>query len=153
MNTPTGNKWIANFENSLPMSLLIAREAVMSRFTPVLREYGLSPQQWRVMRVLVESSQAIDATELSKRCYLMMPSLTRILRSMEQRDLITRSPDKKDHRRLLVSITPSGKELHNELTPYNAARFADIERIVGREKLEQLHQLLSETISTLKQHS
>ena len=153
MKTPNENQWIANFENSLPMSLLMAREAVMARFTPVLREHGLSPQQWRVMRVLAESKDAMDATELSRRCCLMMPSLSRILRSMEARQLLTRSSDLNDHRRLLVSITAIGRALHKELTPYNAARFADIERIVGREKLEQLHQLLSETITTLKQHS
>ncbi len=137
-------------ENSLPMSLLMAREAVMAKFTPILREHGLSSQQWRVLRVLSEVPH-IDATALSHRSLLMTPSISRILRSMENRRLIKRSDDRKDQRRIQVSITEEGRTLVQKLTPYNEARYADIEKIVGKEKLNQLYELLNETITKLNQ--
>jgi len=34
------------------MELLKAREAAMERFRPMLREHGLTEQQWRVIRAL-----------------------------------------------------------------------------------------------------
>ena len=43
-----------DFEHSLPMMLLRAREAVMGRFRPMLREFDLTEQQWRIIRVLAE---------------------------------------------------------------------------------------------------
>ena len=73
----------------------------MSKFTPVLREHGVSPQQWRVLRVLIEDGE-LDATELANRCYLMMPSLSRILRNMFDRNQIDRRTDPRDQRRSLI---------------------------------------------------
>lgn len=141
-----------NFERSLPMSLLIAREAVMAKFTPVLREHGLSSQQWRVLRALIEYGE-LDATELSNRCFLMMPSLSRILKNMLERDLIERRTDPRDQRRSLISLTQQGEALFDELAPWNEARYDHIERILGKEKLEQLYALLDETIDKLNNPS
>lgn len=137
-----------NFERSLPMSLLIAREAVMAKFTPVLREHGLSSQQWRVLRALIEYGE-LDATELSNRCFLMMPSLSRILKNMLERKLIERRIDSKDQRRSLISLTREGEALFDRLAPWNEARYDHIERILGKEKLDQLYALLDETIDKL----
>ncbi len=137
-----------NFERSLPMSLLIAREAVMAKFTPVLREHGLSSQQWRVLRALIEYGE-LDATELSNRCCLMMPSLSRILKNMLERGLIARRTDSKDQRRSLISLTSAGEKLFDTLAPWNEARYDHIENILGKEKLEQLYALLDETIDKL----
>ncbi len=143
--------YIQDLDHSLPMSLLKAREAVMARFAPILREHGLSSQQWRVLRVLTEESP-IDATALARRSLLMMPSLSRILRSMAARSLVQREVDDKDHRRVRISITDEGRKLVDQLTPYNAARYAHIEKLLGKEKLGELYRLLHETIDKLNQH-
>ena len=50
----TAGKELRGFNRSLPMALLRAREAVMKKFIPSLRENGLSSQQWRVIRALNE---------------------------------------------------------------------------------------------------
>ena len=56
------------------MELLKAREAAMSRFRPMLREHGLTEQQWRVIRALADYKE-IDAGELAKKSFLLAPSL------------------------------------------------------------------------------
>lgn len=139
-----------DFDQSLPMSLLLAREAVMAKFTPILREHGLSSQQWRVLRVLAIEDR-IDATEISQRCCLMMPSLSRILRSMEASGYIERLKDQQDQRRALVSLTTEGRSIFDRLAPYNEARYDHIEQLIGRDKLEQLTGLLQETIHKLNE--
>ena len=40
------------FERSMPMQLMLAREAVMQRFRPHLNAQGLTDQQWRIIRAL-----------------------------------------------------------------------------------------------------
>src|SRR5256714_1343514 len=77
------------FSRSLPMSLLRAREAVMRQFRPSLRDYGLTEQQWRILRALT-SVDTIEVTELAQVAFLLGPSLSRILRDLEARDLIER---------------------------------------------------------------
>ena len=136
------------FDRSLPMALLRAREAVMKKFSPALREHGLSPQQWRVIRVLVEE-EALDATEIAERCALLMPSLSRILQNLHGRGLVDRKTASEDQRRSMVSITSLGRQLFEALSPINEARYAYITEKFGYGKLELLYELLDELVEKI----
>jgi homoprotocatechuate degradation regulator HpaR len=83
---------LRDFQHSLPMELLKAREAAMSRFRPMLRRHGLTEQQWRVVRALA-AYQKIDASELAKKSFLLAPSLTRILQFLERHPMPTTNAD------------------------------------------------------------
>jgi homoprotocatechuate degradation regulator HpaR len=96
-----------DFSKSLPMSLLRAREAVMKQFRPSLRGHGLTEQQWRILRALA-AVDAIEVTELAHVAFLLGPSLSRILRDLEARQLIDRRTAKADLRRGVVSISQKG---------------------------------------------
>jgi homoprotocatechuate degradation regulator HpaR len=139
------------FDRSLPMALLRAREAVMRKFTPALRQHGLSAQQWRVIRVLVEED-ALDASQVAERCALLMPSLSRILQNLHKRGLIDRQADRGDQRRTLISITPAGRRLFETLSPLNEARYAYITEKFGYGKLELLYELLDELVAKLDEN-
>ena len=136
------------FDRSLPMALLKAREAVMKKFSPALKEHGLSPQQWRVIRALVEED-VLDATEISERCALLMPSLSRILQNLQKRGLVDRVTASDDQRRSLVSITAEGRKLFRTLSPVNEARYAYITEKFGYGKLELLYELLDELVQKI----
>ena len=140
------------FKRSLPMTLLKAREVVMQKFTPHLRAHDLSPQQWRVLRAL-EEVEELDATEISERCALLMPSLSRILQNLEGRGLIQRVTSAEDQRRSLVSITPSGRELFEKIAPLSEERYQHITEKFGYGKLELLYELLDEFIEKIDEES
>lgn len=140
------------FKRSLPMTLLKAREVVMQKFTPHLRAHDLSPQQWRVLRALEEVAE-LDATEISERCALLMPSLSRILQNLEGRGLIQRVTSAEDQRRSLVSITPSGRELFEKIAPLSEERYQHITEKFGYGKLELLYELLDEFIEKIDEES
>ncbi len=137
-----------DFEQSLPMELLKARESAMARFRPMLRDHGLTEQQWRVIRALSALDQ-IDAGELARRSFLLAPSLTRILQHLEGRKLVTRSSDVNDQRRAVFKLTSSGGKLFSQVAPDSEALYADIEQAFGHEKLETLYSLLAEFYQTL----
>jgi len=138
------------FDRSLPMALLKAREAVMKKFSPALKEHDLSPQQWRVIRVLVEED-ALDASEIAQRCALLLPSLSRILQNLHKRRLVDRNPDAGDQRRSMISITPAGRALFETLSPVNEARYAYITEKFGYGKLELLYELLEELVEKINE--
>lgn len=139
---------LRGFGHSLPMELLKAREAAMVRFRPMLRDHGLTEQQWRVIRVLADYRN-IDASELARRSLLLAPSLTRILQYLEGEKLVRRSADANDQRRSVFTLTPKGRKLFASVAPDSEALYAGIEAQFGAEKLELLYQLLAQFHETL----
>ena len=128
---------------SLPIALLRARESVMSRFRPMLAAHDVTEQQWRVIRVLGETSP-LDASEVADRACVLAPSLTRIIKALEDRNIITRTKDEGDGRRILLAIAPTGAAMIRELTPESRAIYGDLESRYGRERIEQLLDMLGE---------
>ena len=150
MKTAAKNKPSAlrDFEHSLPMELLKAREAAMSRFRPMLRSHGLTEQQWRVIRALADYRN-IDASELAQRSFLLAPSLTRILQHLESEGLIRRTPDTSDQRRSVLTLTAGGRKLFAAVAPDSAALYEDIEAEFGERRMRLLYELLEEFHRTL----
>lgn len=132
---------LRDFEHSLPMELLKAREAAMSRFRPMLKEHGVTEQQWRVIRALADY-EPMDASELAARSFLLAPSLTRILKHLESAGLVRRKTDANDQRRSLLALTAKGRRLFDEVAPDSAELYDDIEAKFGSERLAQLYELL-----------
>lgn len=132
---------IRDFSRSLPMALLRAREAVMRHFRASLRSHGLTEQQWRILRALA-TVEAVEVTELARMAYLLGPSLSRILRDLEERRLIERRAVKTDLRRGMVSIAAKGLRLIEAVAPSSEAIYAEITRRYGADQLAALHDLL-----------
>ena len=130
------------------MSLLRAREAVMSHFRPMLDRHGVNEQQWRVIRVLGEAG-VLDASEVAERANILAPSLTRMIKAMAERGLIERSRDEGDGRRVMLSIAPAGKALLRAVSPDSARIYEALEARFGHDRVEELLELLDE-LSRLK---
>lgn len=137
---------LARTQRTLPIALLRAREAVMDRFRPMLSANNVTEQQWRVMRVLHESGET-DAGRLADRACVMAPSLSRILRTLENRGFLQLRKDADDARRSLAALTPAGRSFLQTLTPHSVAIYEQIETALGKEQIETLLDLL-ETVQT-----
>jgi homoprotocatechuate degradation regulator HpaR len=134
---------LRDFRHSLPMELLKAREAAMSRFRPMLRDHGLTEQQWRVVRALAEFRR-MDASELARRSFLLPPSLTRILQVLEKdKGLVKRSGDASDQRRSFLVLTAKGRRLFTRIAPDSEAIYAEIEQAFGSRRMDELYGLLA----------
>ncbi len=130
---------------SLPILLLRAREATMARFRPMLARHGVTEQQWRVLRVLDEAG-SLEATELAVRAAVLPPSLTRIVKNLQNRKLVTRAKVKADGRRAMIAIAPAGRALIKELSPERRSIYREIEHRFGRVRMKQLLDLLESLV-------
>lgn len=133
---------------SLPIALLRAREAVMGPIRGMLAESGVNEQKWRALRVLHEQGP-MELTALAHEACLLLPSLTRMIRPMEDEGLIARSTPAADRRKVVVAVTPEGEALIHAHAAQSAAIFARIERDFGRDRLEALLDML-EDLQTLR---
>jgi homoprotocatechuate degradation regulator HpaR len=141
-------KSLIKFKRSLPMSLLRAREVVMKKFLPTLKEHGLTSQQWRVIRAL-EEVEWLDISELSKHCYLLMPSLSRIIQNLDGRGIVSRKPVPGDQRRSAISLTSEGRKLFSTVAPKSVERYEHIAEKYGAGKLELLYELLDDLVEKI----
>ena len=132
---------LRDFQRNLPMALLRARETVMEHFRPILRLHDITEQQWRVVRALYGTA-GIEATALAEKTLLLMPSLTRIIKSLEEQKLVKRFSVEGDNRRKRIALAARGEALYNKMAPLSEAEYKKIESHIGSQKLNELYKLL-----------
>lgn len=140
---------IRPFVRSLPMSLLVARESVMKAFRLILKEYNLNEHEWRILRALVEV-ESLEIGELADKVLMQRSSLTRTLKNMQTRRLISRKKSKTDQRYFHISITQTGHRLFHKAAPHSEQEYNHIKKVFGTKKLEQLYSLLNELSEKLE---
>jgi homoprotocatechuate degradation regulator HpaR len=138
-----------DFSRSLPMQLLRAREAMMVRFRPSLLDHGLSEQQWRVVRALMEEDD-LEIGELGRRCCLKPASLSRLLPRLETDGIVARRGHATDQRRVIVSTTARGRELFATVAPLSETVYAEIAAALEPQRVAALYQLLDDVIARLE---
>ena len=137
---------------SLPIALLRAREAVMAQFRPMLASHDLNEQQWRVLRVLEEQGE-LDATQLAAHAFILAPSLTRMIKSLQSRKMIARVKDRGDARRSLLRLTQTGLDKIEEVSVHSAEVYSLIDATYGVEKVKKLLLMLDELVTDISLQS
>ncbi|MEM9632865.1 MAG: homoprotocatechuate degradation operon regulator HpaR [Pseudomonadota bacterium] len=140
--TPTVRK-LPPTKRSIPIALIRAREKVMGPIREMLADTGITEQQWRILRVLEEFGP-LDASTLAERACLLLPSQTRIVQTLSEKGLVTRNADDKDRRKQTVAITDAGRKIIYDNLEEAQAIVAHIEKVIGREKLNQLLDILDD---------
>lgn len=138
---PANDSEARSIRRSVPIALIRAREAVMAHFRPLLAQRGYTEQQWRVLRVLDEFGP-LDPTQLAGKAALLMPSLTRILKTLEQKGAVIRKRDPDDGRRALIQITPKALKTIETSLPGTNSAYREIEAQFGTDKMQELLVLL-----------
>ena len=136
---------------NLPLLLLQAREQVISRFRPILNAHGITEQQWRIVRALLDTGP-LEPREIGLLCRISSPSLAGVLARMEELGLIKRRRFDHDQRRLHVSLTPRSRALSARMAPQIEATYRDIETLIGAEFSSRFYRALDELIGALAAH-
>ncbi len=135
------------FSESLPMLLLRSREKIMECFRPILKQLGLTEQQWRVIRAL-ESLESCNAQALARESAILSPSLSRILNHLENRGYVLRRTSSIDQREYVLRLSAKGKRLYAEGGKKIEARYDEIQEKLCPEKMNTLYAILGEISNT-----
>ena len=131
---------------SLNITLIQAREALMTHFRPLLNDAGITDQQWRIIRLLAENG-TLDFQDLANQACILRPSLTGILTRLEKANLLVRLKPSNDQRRVFLKLTDGGQQLYSEICSQVDQRYDQIETLLSPEKLAQLTALLGDLIA------
>jgi homoprotocatechuate degradation regulator HpaR len=133
---------------NLPLLLLQARESVFANFRPILHAHGVTEQQWRVVRALLEHGP-MEPKRICEVCRILSPSLAGMLARMDDMGLVKRARMDHDQRRLLVSLTPKSRGLAAKMSPQIEATYRELEAKLGERFTQDLYATLDSLIEVL----
>lgn len=132
---------------NLPQLLLKAREALLAHFRPILTHFGLTEQQWRILRTLSEQGK-MEPRHICEACRILSPSLAGMLLRMEESDLIVRQRMPEDQRRVLVSLSARSERLVQDIAPLINEQYRRLETVVGTPLLEEAYELIDQLLAS-----
>lgn len=100
-------------KNHLSFPMYACSREMIKRCRAGLDTLGLTYTQYIVMLVIWETG-TISVRDLGRRLYLDSGTLTPVLKTLEQQELVTRERSKLDERILLVTATAKGVALQEE---------------------------------------
>jgi len=142
---------IDQFSGSLPMMLYRTLDAVMPRFRKIFNDFGLTEQQWRVLRVLWEH-EAVTINRLAELTLIPAPSLVGVVDRLERDELVTRQRSQADRRKVNVVLIARGVELEDQVMPRVAKSYAELKQSVDPDTWDVVLEGLQE-ISATKEKS
>lgn len=134
---------------NLPLLLLHARESVIAQFRPLLNAHGVTEQQWRILRALLERGP-LEPRQIVDVCRISSPSLAGVLARMDDLGLVNRERHANDQRRVQVTLTDKSRTLAAEMAPQIEAIYQTIEAHIGREFIDRFYATLDELIELME---
>ena len=126
---------------NLPHLLLRARETLMGHFRPLLAAHGLTEQQWRIVRELVEQGP-LEPRQLCEACSISSPSIVGVLARMEETGFVRRERMAHDQRRVRVSLTAKSRRTALRLIPQIEQRYEALETALGLRPIQEVYDAL-----------
>lgn len=98
------------------IGLLRSADAVRRHFTHVLEPWGITLQQFNVLRILRGAGpDGLPTLTVAERMIEHTPGITRLLDRLEKQGWVKRQRCSEDRRRVWARITPAGLDLLAEL--------------------------------------
>src|SRR5215218_2653067 len=80
-----------------------------------LAAWDITPSQMRAIRILSGHQEGVRSSALAQHLHIAPRSATEVVDALEAKGLVRRSPDPSDRRATLVSLTPRGNGLIDEV--------------------------------------
>jgi DNA-binding MarR family transcriptional regulator len=108
-------------------------------FARLFREFGLTPSQYNVLRILRGEGKPLPILEIADRMIAAVPGITGLIDRLEAMSLVARDRSTEDRRVVNVAITPKALDLLAKLDqPVGALH----ERLVGHLSQGELKDLI-----------
>lgn len=90
---------------------------ICEQFERELEPYGISQQQYNVLRILRGSTDPLSTCDIRRRMIDRASDTSRIVDRLVAKGLVEKTPDLLDRRRIEVRLTPKGQQLLEVLDP------------------------------------
>lgn len=132
----------SKFENNKVKALLniiYTANWITSCQNEFFKEYGISPQQYNILRILRGAGEPLKVQTIKDRMIERSPNATRLMDKLCSKNYIVRLPSEYDRRVVKITITNQGIDLLASI-PKNLNR--DLLKNLNEEEAAQLSNLL-----------
>jgi MarR family transcriptional regulator, organic hydroperoxide resistance regulator len=137
-------------ENQFCFPVYAASRLITREYQPHLDALGITYPQYLVLMVLWETD-GISVNDITQKLILNTNTITPILKRMEAQSLISRNRSKEDERKVIITLTDSGKKMREaaasvpeKLAAGLASQEVDIEGLLKmREQLNAIIRYLN----------
>jgi len=98
-------------EQEAMLNILRTSDQLQIRFARLFRSFGLTPQQYNVLRILRGEERPLPILEVAARMITVVPGITGLIDRLETAGLVERKRCDHDRRVVYVAITPQAIEL------------------------------------------
>lgn len=147
-----------NFEqlklaNQLCFPVYAASRLIIREYQPHLDQLGITYPQYLVLMVLWETD-SISVNDITQRLILNTNTVTPILKRMQAQGLISRQRSGDDERKVIITLTPKGRQLQVEAAAIPEKMAADlVSENISVEDLQKLKDQLTILIQHLAQNA
>jgi DNA-binding MarR family transcriptional regulator len=92
-------------EQEATLSIGRTSDQLQIRFARLFREYGLTPSQYNVLRILRGEGKPLPILEIASRTVTVVPGITGLIDRLEQAGFVNRLRCEKDRRVIYVALT------------------------------------------------
>lgn len=134
------------------ISLLKTADVIRRQLGEFMDQYGITPQQYNVLRILRGTGTAgLPTLSIGQRLIEATPGITRLLDRMESRGWVERVRCAKDRRVVYARILQPGLDLLDRIDPELTAMHAECFPLLDDSELEQLIALLDKARAVCKE--
>lgn len=134
------------------LNVLRTNDQYQIRYMRLFREFGLTPSQYNVLRILRGEGEPLPCLEIADRMLTVVPGITGLVDRLEEAGWVTRERCQKDRRVIYVALTDKARkglaemdqpilDLHEQLIGHlTPAELKELIRLLekSRERLDSI---------------
>ena len=133
---------VIDLERFLPYRLAVLANTFSRILAPLYEEkYGLTVAEWRLIAILARFGP-LSANGVCARAEMDKVRVSRAVARAMTSGLIDRRIDRADRRRSILTLTPRGRAIHDEIVPRALEREAEVIGTLETEEAEALFRLI-----------
>jgi len=113
------------------------------------KKFGLKIPEWRVMNVLGDVG-ALTQRDLVRLIVMDKVAVNRACKVLEDRGLISRTPNASDGRSHHLELTPAGRAMFDEIWPHSQAIGKQIFACLSEAETEKLKKILGKLLDSVR---
>lgn len=133
------NSKFANNRVKALLNIIYTANWITSNQNEFFKTYGISPQQYNILRILKGAGEPINVQTIKDRMLERSPNATRLMDKLCAKNYIERCPSEHDRRVVKIAITTAGQTFLDAI-PNNFNR--ELLKNLNEEEAEQLSNLL-----------
>ncbi|QGQ22538.1 MarR family transcriptional regulator [Gimesia benthica] len=138
-----------SLEQAAILNILRTSDIFHNQFGKLFREFGLTPSQYNVLRILRGEGKPMPSLEIAGRMVQVVPAITGLLDRLQAQDLVKRKRCTEDRRVVYIEITPKALKLLKQIDEPDLELHRKLIGHLSKNELNELSRLLEKARTSL----